>query len=132
MALTLSYPKPRTSQAKLATIVANTVAAQDLMVLPKDAVVVGIYVLGTTVASAACTLNVGNTGTPTGILNAFNLVASGNGYFPAQAASGSFLGTKLTADQPIQGTLSAAVAGDAGKTWIVKVEYFVTGPQETL
>jgi hypothetical protein len=58
--------------------------------------------------------------------------ATGEGYNPAGAAAvGSAMATKLTADVSVYGKYTGVGGGDSG-SWVVKVEYYVTGPGETL
>lgn len=124
----LYYPKGRDSITKLATIDGSVATAQELMTLPKDAVIVGLYVIGAAAGTATRTVTVSGTSTNT-VLNAFDLAANGAGYNPAGAKAGADLGVKLTADVVLKATMSAA---DAGKTWILKVEYIVPGSGELL
>lgn len=128
MAVTMYYPKGRESITKLATIDGSVATAQTLMVLPKDAVIIGIYVLGTAAGTATRTVSVSGSGSTT-ILNAFDLATYGAGYNPAGSAAGTDLATKLTSDVQVKATMSAA---DAGKTWVLKIEYIVPGSGETL
>ena len=128
---TLYYPKGRESITKFGSLVGNTTAAQSLMVLPKDAIITGVYVIGAANATATCTLTVSCGSDADGVLAAFDL-ETGAGYNPAGSKAGSSVGVKLTADSTVNATLSAAVAGDAAKSWTVKVEYIVPGSGETL
>lgn len=135
MAVNLSYPKPRCTLVKIGTVTGNIATAQDLMVLPKDAVISGVYILGDANATAAATdttLAVAGGSDADGLVIAHNLETTGKGYNPVGTQGGVLIGTKLTADTKVTGTLSAAVAGDAALTWYVKVEYFVTGPGEVM
>ena len=129
---TLYSPKAKVSNTKFGQITGNIATAQTLMVLPKDAIISGVYVYGAAAASSATTLTASVGSDADGLLNAYDLVASGLGYNCAGAATGAAFGTKLTADSVVTGTLSAAVAGDAAKTWLVKVEYTMPGSGETL
>lgn len=128
MAVSLYYPKGRDSITKLATIDGSVATAQDLMVLPKDAVIVGVYVIGSAAGTATRTVSVAGTAS-TSVLNAFDLAANGAGYNAAGAKAGADVGAKLTSDVVLKATMSAA---DAGKTWILKVEYIVPGSGELL
>jgi len=135
MAVNLSYPKPRSTQVKMASFTGNIATAQELMVLPKDAVIAGVYIIGQANATAAATdttVDVSGGSDANGLVAAYNLETGGLGYNNVGAQMGVLVGTKITADTTVNATLSAAVAGDAALTWIVKVEYFVTGPGETL
>lgn len=124
----LYYPKGRDSITKLATIDGSVATAQELMTLPKDAVIIGLYILGAAAGTATRTVTVSGT-TSTSVLNAFDLATYGSGYQPAGSAAGADLGVKLTSNVKLSATMSAA---DAGKTWILKVEYIVPGAGELL
>jgi hypothetical protein len=139
MAVTLSYPKPRSCQEKLATVTFADTTAREIMKLPKYAVIEGIYIIGSAAAAggtlSAGTLNVGSTTTATEYVAGFDVVgATGEGYHTAGAAAvGSAMCTPLTSDvsvyaKYIEVTGSGATAG----SWTVKIEYYVTGPGETL
>ena len=60
--------------------------------------------------------------------------ATGVGYNPAAGkAVGSALATKLTTDKKVYGIYAeTGTASTTGGPWVVKVEYYVTGPGETL
>jgi len=128
MARLMYYPKGRATITKLAVIDGSVATAQELMALPKDAVIVGLYVIGTAAGTATRTVTVSGSGATT-ILNAFDLAANGAGYNAAGAKAGTDVGAKLTSDVQVKATMSAA---DAGKTWILKVEYTVLPHGETL
>lgn len=135
MAVNLSYPKPRSTIVKMASFVGNTTAAQELMWLPKDAVIAGVYVIGAANATAAATdttVAVAGGADADGVVIAYNLETGGAGYNTVGAQAGALVGTKLTADTKLEATLSAAVAGDAALSWTLKVEYFVPAPGESL
>ena len=137
MAVTMSYPKPRAHQTKLAAMSYLDLTAREIMELPKYAVITGIYVIGGAVSNAATTgtLSIGTSVTATELMSGYDVktAATGEGFNLAGAAAvGSAMGTPLTADAHIYGiyaeTGTAATAGN----WIVAVDYFVTGPGETL
>lgn len=139
MAVSLSYPKNRECQSKLAAVTFADTTARQIMSLPKGAIIAGIYIIGSVTASggtlSAATLNVGSTTTATEYVAAFDVYgATGEGYHPAGAAAvGSALCTPLTADvavyaKYIEGTGSGATAG----AWTVKVEWYMPGGGETL
>ena len=139
MAVTLSYPKPRSTQTKLALVTFADTTAREVMVLPKYAVIVGIYVIGSVTASggtlSAATLNIGSTTTATEYVAAFDVFgATGEGYHPAGAAAvGSALATPLTVDTHVYAKyIETAGSGGTAGSWTIKIEYFVTGPGETL
>lgn len=129
---TIYSPKSKVSGTKYGKITGNIATAQTLMVLPKDAIVSGVYIYGAAVASAACTLTAAVGADADGLIVAYDLAASGLGYNSVGATMGASFGTKLTVDSVVTGTLSAANAGDAALSWIVKVEYVIPGSGETL
>lgn len=139
MAITLSYPKPRSTQTKLATVTFADTTAREVMVLPKYAVIVGVYVIGSATAAggtlSAATLNIGTTTTATELVAAFDVFgATGEGYHPAGAAAvGSAFATPLTADTHVYAKyIEVTGAGATTGSWTIKFEYFVTGPNETI
>jgi hypothetical protein len=137
MAVTMSYPKPRATQAKLATMTFADTTARELFKLPKYAVIVGIYVIGATASDAATTgtLSIGTSVTATELMSGYDVktAATGEGYNPAGAAAvGSAMGTPLTTDKSIYGIYAETGTGAAAGAWTIKVEYFMTGPGETL
>lgn len=139
MAVNLSYPKPRSSQEKLASVTFADTTAREIMVLPKYAVVTGLYVIGAATAAGgtltAATLNLGTTTTATEMVAGFDVFgATGEGYHAAGASAvGSFMATPLTEDKHIYAKyIETAGAGATAGSWTVKIEYFVTGAGETL
>lgn len=136
MAVNLSFPKPRSTQTKLATVAfGDTAGTLELFVLPKSAVIVGMYVIGNANSGAvtSAVLDVGTTsGTPVEYMASFNVKTQGDGYYSAGAAAvGSAFATPLTSDKVVYGKYTGVGGGDSG-SWTVKVEYFVTGPGETI
>ena len=137
MAVTLSYPKPRSTQTKLATVAYTDTTSKELFVLPKYAVIVGIYVIGSAASGAvtSAVLDVGTTlATPVEYMTNYDVktAATGEGYNPAGAAAvGSAMATPLTSDKLVYGKYTGVGGGDSG-SWTIKFEYFVTGPGETL
>ncbi len=127
----LSYPKPRELLTKIFPV-ARTDSSTVKCVLPKDAIIAGVYVLQTVAAStAAATFNVGWSGTTTGILNGFSMATTSVGYAPGGTATGASVGTKLDSDKQIICTYSVG-SSTAGGTGYVKIEYFVPGPGEAI
>ena len=127
----VSYPKPRELLTKIFPI-ARTDSSTVKCFLPRDAIVVGVYVLQTAAAvTGAASVNVGWSGATTGILNAFSLPTSSVGYAPGGTATGAQVGVKLTQDQQVIATYSVGTS-TAGGTGYVKLEYFVPGPGEAI
>lgn len=108
-------------------------AAFDAVVLPKYAVVSGVYVLGNTASNAATTavISVGtNPGTTNELLASFDVKgATGSGYHPAGAAAALGIAKQMTADTKFKAIYAeTGIASSAGGPWIVKVEYYI--PQQ--
>lgn len=127
----MSYPKSRSLQTKIFAI-ARTDSSTVKCVLPKDAIIAGVYVLQTVAAStAAGSINVGWSGATTGILNAFSMATTSVGYAPSGTATGAQVGVKLDSDKQVIATYTVG-SSTAGGTGYVKIEYFVPGPGEGL
>jgi len=90
-------------------------------ILPKNAIVVGIYTISTG-ANVAQTINVGITLGGIEFLNAATVNA--NGYVTAAAATGAQVGVQRTADTPIYAKASATLTNPV----YVKMEYYI--PQQ--
>ena len=112
--------------------------AKELFGIPKDAVIVGIYVIGGAVSNAATTATIG-TGSSTSAnehMTGYDVktAATGEGYNPAGAAAvGSAMVTKLTTDKPIYAKYTeSGTASTAGGPWYVKIEYTVVGGGEDI
>jgi hypothetical protein len=133
MAVNFSYPKVRDTYTKFIPI-ARTDSATEKAWLPKDAVVVGAYILQSTACDGTTgTISVGFSGGGTEIVNVYNASTSDTGYYPANAYAGSYLiaGTKLTADQKVVATFTAGDSS-AGGAGFCKIEYIMLGGGETL
>lgn len=129
--ISLSYPKPRELLTKIFPV-ARTDSSTAKCVLPKDAIIAGVYVIQTVAAStAAGTFSVGWSGASTAVLNAFSMGTTSVGYSPAGTATGSGVATKLTEDKQIICTYTVG-SSTAGGTGYVKIEYFVPGPGEAI
>lgn len=137
MANTLT-PKARSTLCKMGSLARTDTTAKELFGLPKDALIVGIYVIGSAASDAgtSASIGAGTTSSANEHLATFDVktAATGEGYVPAGAAAvGSAMGTKLTADVSIYGKYTeAGTASTAGGPWLIKYEYYVTGPGETL
>lgn len=134
--VSLSYPKPRDSQEKVIKIVRTDTTAFQGAVLPKDAVITGLYVIGAAASDAAttATIGIGSTSSANEYLAAFDVktAATGEGYSPAGAAAvGSAMMSKLTADTPVYAKYAeTGTASTTGGPWYVKVEYVVVSSGE--
>lgn len=129
--ISLSYPKPRELQSKIFAV-ARTDSSTVKCVLPKDAIIAGVYVLQTVAAStAAGAISVGWSGSTTAILNAFSMATTSVGYAPGGTATGASVGTKLDSDKQVICTYTVG-SSTAGGTGYVKIEYFVPGAGEAI
>lgn len=131
MAVNLSYPKPRSLQTKVIEI-ARTDSSTEKCVLPKHAVIVGVHVFQDVAATtAAGAFDLGWAGDTDGILNDFSMATTAVGLVNAGTAAGTGVMTKLDSDKVVLSTYSVG-SSTAGGTGYVIIEYFVTGPGETL
>lgn len=131
MPVTLSYPKPRDVQTKVVSI-ARTDSSTEKCVLPKDAVICGIFVHQTAAAvTAAGAFNLGWSGATTALLNAFSMPTSTVGYAAGGSATGASVGTKLDSDKTVIASYTVG-SSTAGGTGYVVIQYFVPGPGEGL
>lgn len=131
MPVTLSYPKPRDIRVKVVPI-ARTDSSTEKCVLPKDAVICGIFVHQTVAAStAAGAFNLGWSGATTALLNAFSMPTSTVGFAAGGSATGASVGTKLDSDKTVLATYTVG-SSTAGGTGYVVIQYFVPGPGEGL
>jgi len=117
---------------KVVQVARTDTTAFNAFVLPKGAVVAGVYVLGVTASDAVTTaiIDVGtNPATADEILDSFSVKTSGDGYFAAGAAAGTALGTQLAADTLYKAAYSeSGGAATTGGPWLVKVEYYMPQP----
>lgn len=136
MSVTLSYPKPRSTQTKLFQVARTDTTAAVFAWLPKSAVIVGEYIIGavSSDATTSAAVSVGTTATANELIDSFSvLTTTGEGYHPAGASAvGSAMATPLTVDTPVYAKYAGVGAETTGGPWTVKIEYFVTGPGETL
>ncbi len=131
MPVTLSYPKPRDVQTKVVSI-ARTDSSTEKCVLPKDAVICGLFVHQTAAAvTAAGAFNLGWSGATTALLNAFSMPTSSVGYAAGGSATGASVGTKLDSDKTVIASYTVG-SSTAGGTGYVVIQYFVPGPGEGL
>lgn len=129
-------PKRRAINTLFVPVAFTDTTASLKATLPKNAYIVGMYVIGGAASGAvtSANINVGSTTTATEFLAAYDVktAATGEGFnVVAGAAVGSAFATKLTADTPVYVKYIGAGGGDSG-SWTVRIEYVVTGPGETL
>ncbi len=133
MAVTLSYPKARETFTKFAAI-ARTDSATEKFWLPKDAIVVGAYViLSGACAGTTATISVGYGGSVNELIAAFNVSTADAGYHAVETKAGADLiaCTKQTTDRLIKATYAAGDSGETtGALGYVKIEYLVPGSGE--
>ncbi len=127
--VSLSYPKPRNLQEKIIPI-SRTDNNTLKTVLPKDAVVTGLFVYQNAVAvTANSTFILGWAGNTTGLINGFSMTTSGVGFAPVGTVAGNAFLAKLGRDLPILSTYSVG-SSTAGGTGYVIIQYFLAGPGE--
>jgi len=131
-------PKAYESYAKYAVVTRTDTTAFKAFILPKTAIIVGMYVLGQAVSNAGttATVNAGSTTAATEFLSAYNVLAAatGQGYNPVSSAMpASIIGKQLTVDTPFYAKYAeTGTASSSGGPWIIKVEYIIPGPGEKL
>ena len=126
--VTLSYPKTRGCSKKIIPITrtdSNTLKC----IIPKDAVITGVYCYqNVNAATAAATWTVGWAGATNALLNAFSAATTAVGFVLPGTAAGSAVLTKLDVDRPVLVTFGgASTAGGTG--WVI-IEYFMAGAGE--
>lgn len=139
MAISLyGTPKAREVLSKFISIARTDTTASIMAYLPKDALVVGMWVIGAAASDAATTavVSVGTTSTSNELVASFDVktAATGEGFSGVGAAAvGSAMASKLTVDTPIYAKYAeTGTASTTGGPWVVRIDYFVTGPNETL
>ncbi len=136
--VSLSYPKPRESQEKYISIVRTDTTAFQAAVLPKEAVITGMFVIGAAASTAGttATISVGTTATANELVDAYDVktAATGEGFNAVGAAAvGSAFATKLTADTPIYAKYAeSGTASGAGGPWDERIDYVIPGSGETI
>ena len=117
--VTVTTPSARDTLSKVGKIVAaDGSTAFQAFVLPKGAVVIGVYTISAG-ANTTQTINAGFSAGGTELLNAF--APNSTGYAVSGAATGSAVGVKLTEDEVVFLKASAALTNSV----IVKVEYTI-------
>jgi len=108
--------------------------AFDAFVLPKNAVICGAYVMGTTTSDSntSASISVGsNPGTTNEFLVAYDVkAATGKGYNAAGAAGGTSMGSQVTSNTLIKAKYTESGTATTGGPWLVKCEYYI--PQSGL
>lgn len=114
--------------SKTAKVLRTDTTAFDGFVIPKFAVIAGVYVMGATASNAGTTAVIqagSNPGTTNEILASYDVKGAGAGYFPAGATAGTSIGSQLTADLLVKlKYVESGTASTAGGPWLVKVEYY--------
>lgn len=130
MPVNQSYPKSRSVVRKVFAV-SRTDSSTAKCVLPKGAVVTGVYVLQNVNASTAtATFSVGWSGATTALLSSFTMATTAVGYVTAGTAIGSGVFSKLTEDKIVLCSYTVG-SSTAGGTGYVVIEYFVPGAGET-
>lgn len=131
-------PKAKEIYHKFLQIVRTDTTAFVGVCLPKDAAVVGAYVIGSAASNAGttATIDVGTTATANELIASYDVktAGTGEGYnIVAGAAVGSAFASKLTADTCIYAKYTeSGAASSSGGPWTVKLEYVVLGPGESV
>lgn len=132
-------PKARDTLTKFGSIARTDTTAKELFGLPKYAIIAGMYVIGAAASDAgtSAAISVGTTTSSTNELMAsydVKTAATGEGYNVAGgAAVGSAFATPQTVDISVYGKYAeVGTAATTGGPWVVKVEYYVPGPGESL
>lgn len=131
MAIGLYTPKPRDILTKVVPI-NRTDSGTVKAALPKDAVIVGVFVNQMTNAvTGAGSFSLGFPGATTALVSAFSMPTTRVGFVAVGASAGSAVGTKLTADQQVISTYTAGTSTAGGEGYVV-IQYFVPGGNETI
>lgn len=126
----VNYTRPPAFEllTKTAQVKRTDTTAFQGFVLPKNAVIAGVYVLGPTSSNAATTATISagsNPGTTNEVLAAYDVKGAGAGYFPAGSAAGTSISSQLTSDLAVSFKYTeSGTASTAGGPWLVKVEYY--------
>lgn len=104
--------------------------------LPKGAIPVGAYVIGGAVSGAvtSAVIGLGTTTSANELIASYDVktASTGEGYNPVGAAAvGTAFGTALTSDKPLYVKYTGVGGSDSG-SWIIKFEYVIVGPGETI
>lgn len=136
--VSMFYPKVRTILSKVVKIVRTDTTAFIGAVLPKDAVITGMFVTGHAASDAGTTanINVGSTSTATEYLSAYDVktAATGEGFSAVGAAAvGSAFMTPLTGDVQVYAKYAeTGGASTTGGPWFVQIDYVLVGNGETI
>jgi len=131
-------PKAYDPLVKFITIARTDTTAFQAFTLPKGAIPVGYYVLGRVASDAAttATLDIGTTATANELVASYDVktAATATGYNVVGAkAVGAVIGVAVTVDTPVFAKYTeTGTASSTGGPWLVKFEYLLTGPGETL
>ena len=126
--VTTVSPPARPSLCKIVQVLRTDTARFNAFVIPKGAVIAGVYVMGATASDAAttATITVGTSTSGTELVNGFS-VKTNNGYNAVGSAAGSAIGTQLSADTMYNAVYAeSGTASTTGGPWLVKVEYYMT------
>jgi hypothetical protein len=135
---TITVPKAKATLEKFGSLARTDTTAKELFYIPKDAYITGIYVIGSAASDAATSavVSIGTSASANEIMASYDVktAATGEGYNIAGAAAvGTYMNTKTTGDVLVKGIYAeTGTASATGGPWTIKVEYVVTGAQETL
>jgi hypothetical protein len=131
--VTLSRPSAKQLLTKFVKVLRTDTTAAQRAALPRDAMIVGMNVIGYVASDAATTavIGVGSTTAANEYLSGYDVKAAGTGegYSAAGAAAvGNAFGVRLTADVPLYVKYAeTGTASTTGGPWYVKIDYFVPG-----
>lgn len=129
--VSMSYPKPRETYSKIVPIL-RTDSSTVKCVLPKNAVITAVYVNQTSNAvTGAGAFNLGWSGAPTALINAFSMATTKVGQVAPGAAVGGSVGTKLTEDKQVISTYTVGTSTAGGEGYVI-IEYFMPGGGESI
>lgn len=114
-------------QKKIVQVVRTDTARFDAFVLPKGAVISGVFIAGATASDAAttATITVGVGAGGAELLNAYSVKTNVGFGVPASTA-GSYVGTQLAADTLFKAVYAeSGTASTTGGPWLVEVEYYL-------
>lgn len=130
--VTSTTPPSMEILVKTVRVARTDTTAFEAFVLPKNAVIAGAYVLGTTASDAGTTATVSvgsNPGTTNECVAAFSVKTNGAGYYATGAQAGTSVSTQLTSDTLMKAIYAeTGTASTTGGPWLIKVEYYIPQP----
>jgi hypothetical protein len=126
--VTSTTPPASAILTQVVQVTRTDTVAFDAFVLPKNAVIVGAYVMGnaTSDSNTSASISVGsNPGTTNEFVAAFDVKAStGKGYNAAAGFGGTSMGSQVTSNTLIKAKYTESGTATTGGPWLVKCEYY--------